>query len=84
MNPYLATAIAMCAIVLISLAGTAYLAAMFNRRAKADMRARLDPLAAAIDGTACLFVTCSYALHYTFTGKWSQALHKGAERQSAL
>ena len=52
MNPYLATAIAMCAIVLISLAGTAYLAAMFNRRAKADMRARLDPLAAAIDGTA--------------------------------
>lgn len=52
MNPYLATAIAMCAIVLISLAGTAYLAALFNRRAKADMRARLDPLADAIDGTA--------------------------------
>jgi hypothetical protein len=51
-NPYLATAIAMCAIVLISLAGTAYLAAMFNRRAKADMQARLDPLAAAIAGTA--------------------------------
>ena len=42
----------MCAIVLISLAGTAYLAAVFNRRAKADMRARLDPLADAIDGTA--------------------------------
>lgn len=42
----------MCAIVLISLAGTAYLAAMFNRRAKADMQARLDPLAAAIEGTA--------------------------------
>ncbi|MEZ4563999.1 MAG: hypothetical protein R2853_14815 [Thermomicrobiales bacterium] len=52
MNPYLATAIAMCAIVLISLAGTAYLAAMFNRRAKADMQARLDPLAAALDGEA--------------------------------
>jgi hypothetical protein len=51
-NPYLATALAMCAIVLISLAGTAYLAAMFNRRAKADMQARLDPLAAAIEGTA--------------------------------
>lgn len=51
-NPYLATALAMCVIVLISLAGTAYLAAMFNRRAKADMQARLDPLAAAIDGTA--------------------------------
>ena len=52
MNPYLATAIAMCAIVLVSLAGTAYLAAMFIRRAKADMQARLDPLAAAIGGTA--------------------------------
>lgn len=52
MNPYLATALAMCAIVLISLAGTAYLAAMFNRRAKADMRERLDPLAAAIGGEA--------------------------------
>jgi hypothetical protein len=51
-DPYLATAIAMCVIVLLSLAGTAYLAAMFNRRAKADLLARLDPLAAAIDGTA--------------------------------
>jgi hypothetical protein len=51
-NPYLATAIAMCVIVLISLAGTAYLAAMFNRRAKSDLLARLEPLAAAIDGVA--------------------------------
>ncbi len=51
-NPYLATAIAMCVIVLLSLAGTAYLAAMFNRRAKADLQARLEPLAAAIDGAA--------------------------------
>ncbi len=50
MNPYLATAIAMTVIVLLSLAGTAYLAAVFNRRAKSDMQARLDPLAAAIDG----------------------------------
>jgi hypothetical protein len=51
-NPYLATAIAMCVIVLLSLAGTAYLAAMFNRRAKSDLQTRLEPLAAAIDGTA--------------------------------
>ncbi len=50
MNPYLATAIAMCAIVLLSLAGTAYLAAVMNRRAKSDLLARLEPLAAAIDG----------------------------------
>jgi len=50
-NPYLATAVAMCAIVLLSLAGTAYLAAVMNRRAKEDLLARLAPLAAAIDGT---------------------------------
>ncbi len=50
MNPYLATAIAMCAIVLISLAGTAYLAMVFNRKAKADLQERLAPLAQAIDG----------------------------------
>jgi hypothetical protein len=49
-NPYLATAIAMCVIVLLSLAGTAYLAATFNRRAKSDLQARLEPLAAAING----------------------------------
>ena len=52
MNAYLATAIAMCVIVLLSLAGTAYLAAVFNRRAKSDLRSRLEPLAAAIDGAA--------------------------------
>ena len=52
MNPYLATAIAMCVIVLLSLAGTAYLAAVFNRRAKSDLLDRLEPLAAAIDGAA--------------------------------
>jgi hypothetical protein len=53
-NPYLATAIAMCVIVLLSLAGTAYLAAVFNRRAKSDLLARLDPLAAAIEGAVDL------------------------------
>jgi hypothetical protein len=50
MNPYVATAIAMCAIVLLSLAGTAYLAAVMNRRAKEDLLARLQPLAAVIAG----------------------------------
>lgn len=52
MDPYLTFGLAMCAIVLISLAGTAYLAAMFNRRAKADLRERLTPLAEVIDGEA--------------------------------
>ena len=51
MNPYLATAIAMAVIILLSLAGTAYLAAVLNRRAKADLLERLTPLAAAIKGT---------------------------------
>ncbi len=50
MDPYLATAIAMCVIVVLSLAGTAYLAAVLNRRAKSDLQDRLEPLAAAIDG----------------------------------
>ncbi len=52
MNPYLATAIAMCVIVLLALAGTGYLAAVMNRRAKSDLRERLEPLAAAIAGSA--------------------------------
>ena len=50
MDPYLATAIAMCVIVALSLALTAYLAVWFNRRAKADLAARLAPLAEAIGG----------------------------------
>ncbi len=54
MNPYLATTIAMCIIVALSLAGTAYLAIMFNRRAKADLAARLTPLAEAIGGAVDL------------------------------
>ena len=40
----------MCAVVLIALAGTAYLAAYFNRRSKNDMQASLQPLAEIIDG----------------------------------
>jgi hypothetical protein len=49
-NPYLATAIAMTVIILLSLAGTAYLAAALNRRAKSDLQERLEPLARIIDG----------------------------------
>ena len=50
MNPYVQFALAMCLVIGLSLAGTAYLAATFNRKAKADLRARLEPLAAAIGG----------------------------------
>ena len=48
------TALAMCAVVLLALAGTAYLAVFFNRRAKADLQAALDPLAEVVDGTVDL------------------------------
>lgn len=51
MNPYLSFSIAMCAVVIIALAGTAYLAVYFNRRSKNDMAASLAPLAEVIDGT---------------------------------
>jgi hypothetical protein len=50
MNPYLSFSIAMCAVVIIALAGTAYLAAYFNRRSKNDMELALKPLAEVIDG----------------------------------
>lgn len=50
MNPYLSFSIAMCAVVIIALAGTAYLAAYFNKRSKGDMEAALRPLAEVIDG----------------------------------
>lgn len=50
MNPYLSFSIAMCAVVIVALAGTAYLAAYFNRRSKNDMETSLAPLAAVIDG----------------------------------
>jgi hypothetical protein len=40
----------MCVIVFLALAGTAYLAVVFNRRAKRDLDAALTPLAAVVDG----------------------------------
>lgn len=54
MNPYLQAGLAMCAIVLLALAATAYLAVFFNRRAKADLQAALDPLAELVHGAVDL------------------------------
>jgi hypothetical protein len=51
MNPYLSFSIAMCGVVIVALAGTAYLAVYFNRRSKKDMEASLAPLAEIINGT---------------------------------
>ncbi len=50
MNPYLSFSIAMCAVVFVALAGTAYLASYFNRRSKKDMELALRPLADVVDG----------------------------------
>jgi hypothetical protein len=49
-NPYVSTALAMCLIVAIALAATAYMAVFFNRRAKADLAAALDPLREVVGG----------------------------------
>ena len=69
MNVYVQFAIAMCFVVFIALFATAYLAVMFNRRAKADLDAALRPLAELIDGTIDLdeaVVTGSYRGHLAF------------------
>lgn len=52
MNPYVATGLAMCLVILIALVGTAYLAVYFTRRAKADVLRLLTPLAELTDGEA--------------------------------
>ncbi len=49
MNPYLAAGLAMCAVLFIALALTAYMAVYFNRRSKADLEAALHPLAELLD-----------------------------------
>lgn len=54
MNPYLSFSIAMCGVIGISIFFTAYLAVMFNRRAKADLLAALTPLSEFIEGTVDL------------------------------
>ena len=70
MNPYLATGLAMCAIGLISIVLTAYLAAHMNRKAKADLSARLQPLADKIDGEL-------QAEEVTVTGHWNGHIAEG-------
>jgi hypothetical protein len=42
----------MCGVVLLALAGTAYMAVFFTRRARADLEASLKPLAETLNGEA--------------------------------
>ena len=76
MNPYLATGRAMCAIIFVAVFGTAYLAVFFNRRAKADMKATLTPLAEAIGGTVDVDEA---TIEGRFDGTIAQARVTGAE-----
>lgn len=50
MNPYVSFGLAMCLVVGIALFFTAYLAVVFNRRAKADLLATLTPLSLILEG----------------------------------
>ena len=70
MNPYLATAIAMCVISIIAIILTGYLAAHMNRKAKADLAERLQPLADLLDGELL-------AEEVTVTGRWQEHIAEG-------
>ncbi|MGI8485288.1 MAG: hypothetical protein ACR2OU_13615 [Thermomicrobiales bacterium] len=76
MNPYLSAGLAMCAVLFVALAGTAYLAVFFNKRAKADMQKSLDPLAAVIEGAVDIDEA---QITGTYDGTIAQARVTGAE-----
>ncbi|MGB3305675.1 MAG: hypothetical protein WBA63_05790 [Thermomicrobiales bacterium] len=76
MNPYIATGLAMCGVLFVAIVGTAYLAVFFNKRAKADMQAALDPLAAVIDGTVDIDEA---SVSGRYAGTIAQARVTGAE-----
>lgn len=76
MNPYVSFALAMCVIVLLALAATAYMAVYFNRRAKADLLAALEPLAGVVNGQADV-----EEAHVT--GRFSGHIAEGRVRQTS-
>ncbi|MGI8403642.1 MAG: hypothetical protein ACR2OE_02530 [Thermomicrobiales bacterium] len=76
MNPYLSAGLAMCGVLFAALAGTAYLAVFFNKRAKADMQNSLDPLAAVIEGDVHIDEA---EIVGTYDGTIAQARVTGAE-----
>lgn len=49
MNPYVSAGLAMCVVLFVALALTAYLAVHFNRRSKADLGVALAALAGVLD-----------------------------------
>jgi hypothetical protein len=69
-NPYLATAIAMCTISIIAIILTAYLATHMNRKAKADLAERLQPLADLLNGELL-------PEEVTVRGRWQDHIAEG-------
>ena len=69
-NPYFATALVMCSIAIIAIVFTAWLAANMNRRGKADLAAKLQPLADLIDGEL-------EAEEVTVRGRWRGQIAEG-------
>lgn len=76
MNPYIATGLAMCLVIVIALIGTGYLAVYFTRRAKADVQRLLAPLAELLDGEADVEEA-------QVTGKWRDTLALGRMANAA-
>lgn len=76
MNPYVATGLAMCLVILIALVGTAYLAVYFTRRAKADVERMLTPLAELVNGKADVDEA-------SVTGRWKDAMVIGRMANAA-
>lgn len=70
MNPYLATGIAMCAIVFIAIFLTGYMATQMNRKAKIDLAAKLQPLADLLEGELI-------AEEVTVRGRWKGQIADG-------
>lgn len=76
MNPYVATGLAMCLVILIALIGTGYLAVYFTRRAKADVERLLTPLAELVDGEADVDEA-------EVQGRWNDTLVQGRMANAA-
>lgn len=76
MNPYVATGLAMCLVIVIALIGTGYLAVYFTRRAKADVERLITPLAEMVEGEANVDDA-------EVTGKWNGSLVMGRMANAA-
>lgn len=70
MNPYLATGLVMCLIAIIAIFFTAWMATNMNRKGKADLAARLQPLADLMEGEL-------EAEEVTVRGRWQGQIAEG-------